>query len=195
MSREWNHNIQYHEFVLQSVPADCRQALDAGCGSGRLTHELAESCDAVIGIDQNMEALCLASLGDVPTNVSFVTGDVMTSGLAAGSFDFVAAVATLHHLPLEEALMRFRDLLRAGGVLAVVGLYRAESLSDFLCFAAAKPVSWVLRKICDCPGVEAPMRVPVESLREIRAAAKAVLPGAVVRRRWFYRYTLVWRKG
>jgi hypothetical protein len=39
-----------------------------------------------------------------------------------------------------------------------------------------------------------PVRDPVATVAEIAAAARARLPGAVVRRRLFFRYTLRWDK-
>lgn len=30
-SDRWNHNIRYHRVILDSVPPDCRRALDIGC--------------------------------------------------------------------------------------------------------------------------------------------------------------------
>jgi hypothetical protein len=39
-----------------------------------------------------------------------------------------------------------------------------------------------------------PVRVPAATLAEITAATRATLPGANVRRRLFFRYTLRWDK-
>jgi SAM-dependent methyltransferase len=45
-------------------------------------------------------------------------------GLHTESFDLVTAVASLHHMDAAAVLEHMRDLLRPGGVLAVVGLAR-----------------------------------------------------------------------
>lgn len=126
--------------------------------------------------------------------LTFVEGDVMTQPFAGGSFDFIAAVATLHHLPLMPALTRFRDLLKPGGTLAVIGLYRANSVVDYAWASAALPVSRALRCVHVQEEVAAPLRRPNETLREIRAACEDILPGAVLRRRLLFRYSLTWRK-
>jgi hypothetical protein len=39
-----------------------------------------------------------------------------------------------------------------------------------------------------------PVRDPANTLAEIRAAARVFLPGATIRRRLFFRYTLRWDK-
>jgi SAM-dependent methyltransferase len=51
---------------------------------------------------------------------------VLTFPFEPCSFDLVTSVASLHHLDAETALARLRDLLRPGGVLAVVGLARSS---------------------------------------------------------------------
>jgi hypothetical protein len=32
----WNHNVHYHDVVLNSIPPSCTRALDIGCGRGDL---------------------------------------------------------------------------------------------------------------------------------------------------------------
>ena len=89
--------------------------------------ELADRCGEVVGIDAHAPTLGRARSAYVRPSLSFVQGDVMTHPFADGSFDAIASIATLHHLPLEPALGRFRDLLRPGGVLVVIGLYRLRT--------------------------------------------------------------------
>lgn len=118
----------------------------------------------------------------------------MTHPFAADSFDLITAVATLHHLPLRPALARFRNLLNSGGVLAIIGLYRAQTLGDYALAASAFPLSWILRALRGHTDVGAPVQNPSETLREIRSACDALLPGAMLRRHLLFRYSLVWRK-
>ena len=117
----------------------------------------------------------------------------MTASLEPG-YDFVCALASLHHLPLDTALVRFSRLLAPGGVLGVIGLYRPSTLFDHLAFAAAYPFGlWHRLRSQRGGGDRVPLRDPTTSLGEIRAAAAAHLPGAVIRRRLMWRYTLVYR--
>jgi SAM-dependent methyltransferase len=149
----------------------------------------------VIAIDYNHAVLsrARAQSGSEP-RITFVEGDVMTHHFTDGSFDFVAAVATLHHLPLRPALGRFRSLLRPGGVLAVIGLHRGETLSDLAAAAVAFPVSWMLRCLRGYADVGAPVQNPAKTLREVRLACADLLPGAAIRRHLLFRYSLVWHK-
>ena len=128
------------------------------------------------------------------SNIRFLAGDVMTAPLSLEGFDFVAAIAVLHHLPLQEGLARLGSLLSPGGTLAVVGLYRPSTMSDYAWAALAAPVSCVLRRLLPYVEVQACKTPPKETLADIRRATQELLPGAVVRRRFFFRYSLVWQK-
>ena len=194
-NRGWNHNIHYHAFVLNQLPPDCRRALDVGCGEGHLTLKLTQSCEEVVAIDVDETALARARglIGPNP-RVSLKLGDVLAYEFAESSFDCIVAVASLHHLPLRAALIRFRDLLRSGGSLAVVGLYRPSTPMDYAVFAVAAPLSWLMHLGLGKAEVAAPISLPKETLPDIRRAAAEGLPGARVERRLFHRYTLVWSK-
>jgi len=195
MSAPWNHNIHYHDLVLRAVPAQCRRALDVGRGAGLLTRRLAPYCGDVVGIDTDRDAVAQARAASAGCgSIEFIEGDAMAHPFAESSFDFIAVVAALHHLPLRPALTRFRALLRPGGVIAILGLYRAESFQDHVCAAAALPASLTLRLLRGHADVGAPLKEPEETIREIRAAAGSILPGCAFRRCLLFRYSLTWRK-
>jgi hypothetical protein len=97
-------------------------------------------------------------------------------------------------MELEPALERFSALLRPGGKLAVVGLYRPATMWDYAWCGAALPVSLAARGILTVPKAHAKIAEPHESLKEIRKAAEAILPGCSFRRLFFFRYWLEWTK-
>ena len=190
----WNRNIHYHPLVIAAVPPGCGRALDAGCGQGFLARALAAHCRDVVGIDADRDTLARARAltgGGLP--ITFVEGDVMTYPFAAGSFDFIGAVAMLHHVPLEAGLTRFRDLLHPGGVLAIVGLHALRPL-DYAQALVAIPVTQAFHLIRGATRVGAPVKDPSETIPEIRTACAAILPGATFRRHLLFRYSIVWRK-
>lgn len=190
----WNHNIHYHGVVLRSISSNCGRALDVGCGQGLLARQLAQNCREVVAIDLDRDTVKQAQAARGETGIIFVEGDVMTHPFPGESFDLITAVATLHHLPLGPALTRFRGLLRSGGILVVVGLYRANRFQDYALAAAAFPTSWILRRLRRFEEVGAPVQEPRETLPEIRAACEALLPGALFRRHLLFRYSFVWHK-
>lgn len=189
----WNHNVHYHQTVLNAIPPNCGKALDVGCGAGALARELAPRCREVIGLDEDHECLAAATAEGVP-NLTFVQGDFLERLFAENSFDFVVTVAALHHMPLRTALERIRRLLRPGGVFAVIGLYRSATPMDYLTAAVALPVSRTIRLFTGEAPVGAPISEPTETLRQIRAECASLMPGGVFRRRLFFRYSFVWQK-
>ena len=189
----WNHNTHYHPLVLRALPKNAARVLDLGCGQGLLTRKLAARCSDVVGIDPDRDALAAARNAGAQ-NITYIEADVMTYPFANESFDMIAGIAVLHHLPLDAALARLRTLLKPGGVLCIIGLYRHHSITDYLVDAAAVPASLAIRGFRSQADVGAPTSDPAETLGEIRERARAALPGSCLRRHLFFRYSLIWTR-
>jgi len=97
-------------------------------------------------------------------------------------------------MPFEQALVKMAALLHPGGVLAVLGLYREASLTDYTVALVAAPVKicYALRHGWFSSG--APIKPLDMSLPEIRETVSSVLPGARLRRLLLWRYLLTWQK-
>jgi SAM-dependent methyltransferase len=194
--------LGYLDAVLAQVPAPCRRALDVGCGEGELARRLAARAESVVAVDRSAEMIRTArSLGGAP-NVEFVEADFLEAKLAEAGFDFVAAVASLHHMPLAPALDVMRRLVRPGGLLVVHGLARNASLEDFARSGVALLSTPFLRARAAgdwrspfAPMVSRmPLRDPERTYGEVRATAEQLLPGARFTRHWFFRYSVSWRR-
>jgi 2-polyprenyl-3-methyl-5-hydroxy-6-metoxy-1,4-benzoquinol methylase len=198
----WSHNDHYRGWVLRQVPGGATRALDVGCGTGNLAYALSRVVDEVDGIDRDPRVIAVArarrasGTGGTGGTVHFATRDLLAVPAEPG-YDVVTAVAVLHHLPMAAALQRMRSLLRPGGRLVVVGCYRQDGPADRAIDLLAVPANLVLgrlkRRQADAARItmSAPTADPAATLREVRATAARVLPGARVRRRLFWRYTLV----
>lgn len=102
-------------FVAQLGPDDA--VLDAGCGGGDPV--LAAVGQRGVGLDFSREQLVRART-NVPTRL--VQGDMTALPFAADSFDAVAALYSLIHVPLDDhrtVLAEFARVLRPGGTLLV----------------------------------------------------------------------------
>jgi len=204
----WNHNEHFHGWMLRNLPARRRAAVDVGCGTGALAGKLAPRFERVTGIDADaaMAAAASARLAQDP-RVTIRRGsfEQLASAPGDGAADLITMVAVLHHLSLDDTLARIPGLLAPGGRLLVVGLARVNSLPDLaveLISAAANPVMGLIRHPrpvgpADGPASGQPVmpvRDPATTLAEITAAARTHLPGATIRRRLYFRYTLRWDK-
>ena len=190
----WNHNLQFHHWLLDRMPVPCECALDAGCGEGPLTPKLASRAAQVIGIDVSPEVIGIARHDAARGNITYVAGDLLTYPLRLQGFDFIGAVAMIHHLPFDAAITRCAALLRSGGVLTVVGLARNRSAVDYAFSAMSVPASRLARLRRGWWNTSAKAIDPDMTFAEIRKSARSLLPGVEVRRRLYFRYTLVWRK-
>lgn len=109
-------------------------------------------------------------------------------------FDFVSATASLHHMPFEPALEKMASLLRPGGVLAVLGLFREISLADKGIALVAIPVNTFYAYTRGWSSSGAPIKQANMSLQEIRQSVSTQLPAAQIHRLLLWRYLLTWQK-
>jgi SAM-dependent methyltransferase len=202
----WNHNDHFHGWIVRNLPARRRTAIDVGCGKGVLAGKLAAYFEQVTGIDRNadMAAEASARLRGLP-RVSIERSDFADFSPTPGA-DLITMVAALHHLDLDDTLTRIPALLAPGGRLLVVGLARPDTLTDLafdVVSGAANPVMGMIKhpravrapqRAGDGRPVMPPIMDPATTLAEIRDAARTHLPGAMIRRRMFFRYTLRWEK-
>jgi SAM-dependent methyltransferase len=201
----WDHNGHYHSFLLKHIPASCGAALDVGCGTGAFSRLLAERSDQVVALDLSPRMIEIAKARSKPySNIEFQVADATRWVFPVGEFDCVASIATLHHLPIEEMLLKMRGALRVGGTLAILDLYESAGLVDVLAGMVAVPVSFVLRliktgRLSEPPQVRAAWAEHGRNdtyppLARVRQICERTLPGAEVRQHLLWRYSIIWRK-
>uniref|UniRef100_A0AAU2V1N4 Class I SAM-dependent methyltransferase n=1 Tax=Streptomyces sp. NBC_00003 TaxID=2903608 RepID=A0AAU2V1N4_9ACTN len=130
----FDHNDHYHRLLLRQMPPNCRTALDVGCGTGRFAHRLADLGIEVDAIDPSEEAVTEAraragrALGD--RGPRFQHADVTQTELPGGHYDFIACLASAHHMPFGT-VAALRDALAPGGVLVILGCYPERTRLDW----------------------------------------------------------------
>jgi ubiquinone/menaquinone biosynthesis C-methylase UbiE len=204
-SKGWNHNNHYHDYLLRYLPASCEVALDVGCGTGIFSQELAKHVGHVLGLDLSPEMIRVArEQAGGRQNLEFRVADATSWEFLEDTFDCIASIATMHHLPMHEMLSSFRRALRPGGVLLILDLYQCETLLDYLVGGTAVPADIVLRLVKGghwCmprnereAWAQHSVHDKYLTLREVREMCERILPGACVRRHLLWRYSLVWHK-
>ncbi|WP_406070628.1 class I SAM-dependent methyltransferase [Streptomyces sp. NBC_01020] len=197
----WDHNAHYHRWILRRLPRRINRALDVGSGSGDLARLLASQAGTVHGIDADPTIVDRArELTDPAAPATFAVGDALKD-VPPGPYDVITCVATIHHMPFGDALTCFRQHLAPGGTLVVVGVYRPQPRSDYLIDAVAIPanvaMAWIKNKGRRAPrpaSMTAPTRPATMTFADIVRGAHEALPGSRLRRRLFWRYTLVWHR-
>lgn len=201
----WDHNGQYHSYLLRHIPAHCEAALDVGCGTGTFSRLLAERAGRVVAVDLSPRMIDIAKKhSEQYQNIQFEVADATKWGLAGEQFDCVVSIAMLHHVAADEMLSKMARLLKAGGTLAILDLYEPEGLREVFRGMVAVPVSMVLR-LAKTGRLWVPRQVreawaehgrndTYPTLSAVRRVCEGVLPGAQVRRHLLWRYSIIWRK-
>ena len=201
----WTANNHYHDFLLKHVPVNCRNALEIGCGTGAFARQLAERCRRVIGIDLSAEMIRVARSRSIRIeNLEFELADAMSWSFPQSHFDFICSIATLHHLEQRELLPKIKAALRPGGVFVLLDLVASSGLTERMLDVIGLGVSSGLRLIHN-GRLQPPPEVRkaweqhgkhdhYSTIKQMRALAAEILPGASVKRHLLWRYTLVYRK-
>ncbi|HEV7475490.1 MAG TPA: class I SAM-dependent methyltransferase, partial [Pyrinomonadaceae bacterium] len=160
------HNDRYHNFLLRHLPPNCQHVLEIGCGTGGFARRLAERSEVrsagslpaispqVLALDLSPEMIRLAREQSTQfPNIEFELTDICERQLPDETFDCITSIATLHHLPFAEILLKMKTALKPGGVLLILDLFEPARISDsllrglldYLLNFVALPVSMGLR--------------------------------------------------
>ena len=104
-----------------------KRVLDAGCGAGYGSAELAPAALSVIGIDVAPEAVEFARANYQLPNLEFELGSCTALPHAEGAFDLVVAFEVIEHLEnWREFLLEVRRVLAPGRT--VCGLHAEQAV-------------------------------------------------------------------
>ena len=199
-----NSNNHYHNFLLRHIPLNCLESLDIGCGTGAFSRLLAARSKRVLAIDLSPNMIGVAKARSQKfSNIDFQVADVLKIDLPSDHFDSIVSIATLHHLPMEETLLKIKRALKTDGTLIILDLFKVEGLSDLVSSALAMPVSMGLRLVRS-----GRLREPREvrkawaehgrtdsylTMSQVRLICRDMLPGAEVRKHLLWRYSVIWK--
>ncbi|HTT89865.1 MAG TPA: class I SAM-dependent methyltransferase [Acidimicrobiales bacterium] len=194
--RHWNHNTHYHRVLLDMLPPRCDRVLDIGCGDGLFARRLAGRSTSVVALDPDAEQVTVAKATCAnAANVAVVRAEFLSVGFLEASFDAVTCLAVIHHLPLEDAIAKMVRLLRPGGRLVLLGVWPDVAMpAEIGISVAAVVVNRCYIVLWGDGEMSSPACAPQMSMSDARRAVVRLLPGATVKRRLLWRFTVDWVK-
>jgi SAM-dependent methyltransferase len=201
---KWNHNNQYHPFLLANLPLNCQNVLEIGCGIGTFSRLLPET-SRLRAIDLSPKMIEIAkNLSKNHTNIDFQVADILETDLPDSHFDAIVSIATFHHLPLEQVLPKLEKALRPGGKLLILDVLRLENTKDYLFGSIVIPLSLMLKFFHN--GLSRPTTEERKvwahhaetdrflSFSETAQIYPFYFENAKVQRHLFFRYSMIWTK-
>lgn len=134
---------QFVTEYLSEHGATAGSVLEAGCGTGLYSRQLRGLCDDLHGVDFSVEQLRQARRRGV--SMSHVLGDVIALPYRGGSFDTVASLELLGHLPIRagEYFAEAYRVLKPGGLFFLDPLRRVQEPHG----PAALLLQWMRRSL------------------------------------------------
>lgn len=109
--------------LFASLVRDGSSILDVGCGNGRLLDLLVHRSVQYTGVDVSARLVDIARLRYPSMHHQFVVGDILALPFPDSSFDAIAAISVLHHIPSaafrQQAVAECYRVLKPGGLCFV----------------------------------------------------------------------------
>jgi ubiquinone/menaquinone biosynthesis C-methylase UbiE len=114
----WNEHLARYAFAARLAPG--RRVLDAGCGTGYGSAELAETARDVVALDLSHDAVRHASGTYARANLRFLQASCAALPLSTGSVELAVAYEVIEHIPDWQAFLHeLRRVIAPSGQLVV----------------------------------------------------------------------------
>ena len=114
---------KYIQAIDSYIPLSGAKVLEIGCGTGRMTHDMAKYADKIVATDLDFGVLEKAKKTITAKNVKFLYTPDGKLDFPAGTFDIVIYTLSLHHIPkdkMHDNLRHSGNLLKHTGKIVVV---------------------------------------------------------------------------
>jgi ubiquinone/menaquinone biosynthesis C-methylase UbiE len=202
---KWNHNNCYFKQLMKLVPNTVETCLEIGCGKGELSFMLSKKSQKVIAVDLSDKMIERAKVLYPNKNIEYICGNILNMKFENNSLDVIITTATAHHLPYEWLLCFAKNKLKKGGKLIILDLVKVKSFSDYIIWGSAFIPNIIMNLLKngrlqkdDAHSKEVWERHGKHdtymTMDEIKALAQKHIHTAKVKRKFFWRYSLVWEK-
>ena len=100
-----------------------KKILEIGCGTGRLTLEVAKEEGLITGLDSSIEMILISKKKvseDINQNLQFVNADCSSIPFRNSSFEVCLCINVMNHVPnYEKTIEEIVRVLKPGGILIV----------------------------------------------------------------------------
>ena len=190
----WNHN-SYYKWIKEELKEKIN-ILDIGCGDGALVNYLSNPNRIITGIDISKKYI------DKDNNYNKKNDDIKFFCSSFENFDSknvlydgIIFCATLHHMDMEKALIKSKNLLTKNGIIIIVGLSKPSSLFDWIieclrfipCIIFSK-----LHKMKSSEDLDIPTSYNIPKMLEIKEILNKITPGYSISYGLYYRFLVKW---
>ncbi|MFW5983398.1 MAG: class I SAM-dependent methyltransferase, partial [bacterium] len=193
---EWNHNTHYHKLMLKHLPEKHVSALDIGSGFGLFSFRLSSTFKDVVSLEPDQKSINYSKLKyKCQDNITFIGNSFLENNFEDRKFDFISAIASIHHMDFEAALEKMKKLLKPGGKMAILGLYKESSVLDYFFSLTAVLPNYIMNSLSTKKkesAYEMITTLPKITIKEIKQASDSILKKYHFKRLLFWRYLLVY---
>ena len=191
----WNHNSNYYKWIKGELKEKIN-ILDIGCGEGSLVNYLNNPHKNITGIDFSQKCINKAKNNNKKNdNIKFICTSFENFDSKKVLYDGIIFCATLHHMDMEKALIKSKNLLIKNGIIIIVGLAKPSSLYDWIieclriipCFIFSK-----LHKMKSSEDLDIPTSYNIPTMLDIKEILNKVTPGFNLSYGLYYRYLVKW---
>lgn len=192
----WNHNIHYHDFILENLPQSKTKALDIGSGDGLFASKLTRFFNEVVCLEPDKESYKYSKKEHDSNprmehkNITLDDYDVNGS-----KHDLITSIASIHHMDLEQSLSKMKMMLTPNGKLVILGLYKESSFVDYFLSAIAivpNLIKTMLSEPESTPNYSMKVTPAKMTIKEIKEVASNILGNYSFKRHLFWRYSIVY---
>ena len=191
----WNHNSNYYRWIKDQLK-DKINILDVGCGDGSLINYLNNPNRNLTGIDIAQKCINKAnSYNKKNDNINFICTSFEDFDTKNILYDGIIFCASIHHMNMEKALIKSKNLLTKNGVIIIVGLSKPSSLFDWIIGCLRVIPCFILSKIHKMKSSEdlgIPTSYNIPKMFEIKQVLNKITPGFFLSYGLYYRYLVKW---
>src|SRR5579863_8975312 len=101
--------------IAGAALSPCKRVLEIGCGTGMFTEMFAATGATIVAVDISPKLLQKALARRLPTDQVTFYERRFEECQVEGPFDAVIGSSILHHLEIDSAISRIKELLKPGG--------------------------------------------------------------------------------